>query len=99
MPVNIAKISRTVVHRAWHDVEPKIQTGLLTGAVVTAGIAEAGGLGIQIDPTLAALLTAVASFVGGWLKASDARDWDFGDAPAAAAEVPPAAPAADFTAV
>lgn len=107
MPVNVAQISRTVVRRAWHDIEPKIQAGLLTGAFVTALIAEAGSAGIDVSPTLAALLTAAASFAGGWLKSSDARDWSFGGlteqapveflAPVPATAAAPA-PAADFTA-
>lgn len=80
-PPNTSKQSvvPVILKRAWDDIEPKVAAALVGGTVASALISEAALIGFPLDPGAASLLTALLSFLGGYLKHSTGRTTFEGD--------------------
>lgn len=62
-------------NRAWLDLEPKIERGLLSGTFGTALVGYLSSVGIELPAVAAAAIGTAAFFLGGYLKSSNARGW------------------------
>lgn len=80
MATNTIPVAKTVIKRAWHDIEPKLVagliTGLISGQVVTLIVSLLAGTQFAIPTEVAANFTTIAYSIGGWLKSSNALTLD-----------------------
>lgn len=94
----IRTITKNVVTRAWHDIEPKLLAFLATGLTATALIAAADYVGVHLPDGLASLIVLIVGGIAGYIKSSTSKVIDAGTArtvPAVIATVAPPTPAVD----
>ncbi len=81
----IRTITKNVLTRGWHDIEPKLLAFLATGLTATALIAAVDYVGIHLPDGLASLIVLIVGAIAGYIKSSTVKV-----APPAPAVLPPA---------
>jgi hypothetical protein len=76
----IRTITKNVITRAWHDIEPKLLAFLATGLTATALIAAADYVGIHLPDGLASLIVLIVGGIAGYIKSSTSTVIDAGTA-------------------
>ena len=69
----IRTITKNVLTRAWHDIEPKLLAFLATGLTATALIAAADYVGIHLPDGLASLIVLIVGGIAGYIKSSTVK--------------------------
>jgi hypothetical protein len=69
----IRTITKNVITRAWHDIEPKLLAFLATGLTATALIAAADYVGIHLPDGLASLIVLIVGGIAGYIKSSTSK--------------------------
>ena len=69
----IRTITKNVLTRAWHDLEPKLLAFLATGLTATALIAAADYVGIHLPDGLASLIVLIVGGIAGYIKSSTVK--------------------------
>lgn len=70
MSNDLVTITRATVKRGWTEFEPKVITGLLTGATGAAVVAVLKSMGFDIDATIQQFITVGCYFLGSYLTPS-----------------------------
>jgi hypothetical protein len=81
----VTTVTKSVVHRAWTDLEPKLIAFLATGLTATALVSAADYVGLKLPEGLASLIVLIVAGIAGYVKSSTSKV-----PPVAAAVVTPA---------
>lgn len=69
----VRTITKNVITRAWHDLEPKLIAFLATGLTATALVSAADYVGVHLPDGLAALIVLIVGGIAGYIKSSTSK--------------------------